>query len=310
MSLESPRAATKITTISTSQVSELGEGPYFSESEQALYYVDATAGEYVRLDVVIGTETKVQMGSLTSIIIPFAGEPGQFIVTNRNQILKLNWQTKQTTLIAEVTSDRGYERFNDAKCDPQGRLFIGTVLEVPNGGGVIPNGGALYRLDGNTLTKVSEGFSISNGMSWSNDVGHESFYFNDSEDQKIYHFNYSISDGSLSNKRVLIDTATHPDFVTTEYPDGMAIDSYGFIWVAMWNGGRVVKINPDTAKVVDEVRFPRVQIPTSLAFGRYKGEFGFYTTTAAIGLNPPLDSGKIHHVSFVGGRISGFNPSS
>jgi gluconolactonase len=243
------------------------------------------------------------------MIIPIAGEPGQFIVTNRHQLLKLNWQTKQTELIAEVTSDRGYERFNDAKCDAQGRLFIGTLLEDSNGGGIIPNGGSIYRLDGNTLIKLSEGFTISNGMAWSNNMEHDSFYLNDSGGQKIYQFGYNISDGSLSNRRLLIDTATHPDFVPTESPDGMAIDYFGFIWVAMFNGSRVVKINPDTAKVVDEVRLPRVQIPTSLAFGRYKGEFGFYLTSAATGLEAPLDSGKVHHISFVGGGISGFNPN-
>jgi len=36
----------------------------------------------------------------------------------------------------------------------------------------------------------------------------------------------------------------HPDFVANEYPDGMAIDEFGFIWVAMYMGGRIVKINP------------------------------------------------------------------
>jgi len=273
--------------------------------------VDASAGEFVRLDVVTGLGTKIHVGGVTSIIIAYANEPGKFIATSGNKLMKLDWRAGTTELITELPANPlGFERFNDGKCDPSGRLFIGTVVE--SNGGFLPNGGSLYRLDGTVLTRVAQGFTVSNGMSWSNNPAHDDFYFNDSDGRKIYHFKYNAADGSISDQRVLIDCDTHEDFVADEYPDGQAIDEFGFVWSAMWNGGRIVKINPVTARVVDEIQLPRVKIPTSLAFGRYKGEYGLYMTTASTGLDPEFlfDSGKLHHISFQGSEIRNFNPNA
>jgi sugar lactone lactonase YvrE len=264
-------------------VAELGEGPAYLEDEKALYYVDATEGEFCRVDTVTGQVTRRNVGNLVTVIVPYKNEPGNFIVSRRNELFKLNWQTGALTLLATLSPElNGRERFNDGKCDPEGRFFVGSVLEDGNGG-VIANGGSLYRLDGNNLTRVATGFTLSNGMAFSNNNADE-LYFNDSEGRKVYIFDYNVVTGNLSNQRVLIDTADHPDFGFDEVPDGMAIDSYGYIWVSMWGGGRVVKINTHTARVVDFVRTPNVRIPTSVAFGDYQGKFGLYVTTAAIGI--------------------------
>ena len=136
---------------------------------------------------------------MVSIIIPFQNEENTFIISRANQLLKLDWLTGATTLLAELPANpNGFERFNDAKCDPQGRLFIGTVLE--GAGGVTPEGGSLYRVDVNSgqysFTKVASGFTISNGMSWSNN-GATKLYFNDSDGCKVYVFDYDIATGSL-----------------------------------------------------------------------------------------------------------------
>jgi len=309
---EMPQATTTISVVNHDQVSQLGEGPYWDKDEKVLYYVDAVAGEFYKLNPATKELTKRTVGpGLVSIIIPYRAEPGSFIVTNANKVLKLNWETSESTLLATVAPElNGQERFNDAKCDPMGRLFIGTVLENP-GGGPVAEGGSLYRLesDGN-FTKLSTGFTISNGMSWSNDPESKKFYFNDSEGRKIYSFDYCIQTGNISNKTLMIDLDNHPDFVADEYPDGMAIDRYGYIWVALWNGGRVVKINPETARVVDQVVFPRVKIPSSLAFGDYEGQYGLYVTTAATGVPDLKDEGKIHHINIIGGEVKGFDPSA
>ena len=63
---------------------------------------------------------------------------------------------------------------------------------------------------------------------------------------------------------------------------------------------------------MDEVIFPRVKIPSSLAFGEYQGKYGFYVTTASTGINPEelLDEGKIHHVSISGAEVHGFDPEA
>lgn len=64
------------------------------------------------------------------------------------------------------------------------------------------------------------------------------------------------------------------------------------------------------ARVVDSIQFTRVQIPSSVAFGRYKGNFGLYVTTAATGIpeDKLQDDGKIHFIGIQGGEIHGFKP--
>jgi sugar lactone lactonase YvrE len=303
--LESPRVVAKVTVLPT-QKSSLGEGPYYDELRKVLYYTDSFGGDFIRLDLVSGNETKIHVGGTTTIIIPYANSLNEFIVSKDNQLLKLNWDTKEIELIAEISSPLGKEKFNDAKCDARGRLIIGSTTSNALGG-IVPNASSVYRLDENfKLTKIVEGISVSNGMSWSNDIEHGTFYLNDFWKRIIYAFDYDITDGTLSNQRELIVLASHPDFTATEFPDGMVIDQFGFIWVAMYQGGRIVKINPDTARVVDEIRFPRANSPTSMAFGYYRGEFGLFVTT---GLNL-LDGGRIHHVSFQGGQIKEYDPSA
>jgi len=302
LSQETPIVESTLQVVSEAHVAELGEGPYYSESERALYYVDATAGEYCRVDTLTGqVQRRTNNNVLVSIIIPYANDPGFFITSRRNDLLRLNFATGATTVLATLSPElEGRERFNDAKCDRQGRFFIGSVMEDANGG-PIAGLGSLYRLDGNSFVKVATGFTLSNGMAFSNNQ--TELYFNDSEGRKVYIFDYNPSTGELSNQRVLIDVATHPDFVDDEYPDGMAIDYYGYIWIAMWNGGRVVKVNPRTARVEDQIVTVGNKIPTSIAFGEYKGKFGLYMTTASIGIpeNQRINDGKVMHIDFNGG---------
>ena len=189
-------------------VNELGEGPYFDAVNKVLFHVDATSGDFVRLDTTTGNVQKIHREGLVSMIVPYADDPNLFLVSNWNQVLRLNWTSGQSEVITTVSPETGRERFNDAKCDPRGRLFIGTVLER-EGGAVVPNGGALYRLDGKNLTQVARGFSISNGMAWSNDKNHTKMYFNDSEGRKIYSFDYDIETGTPSKLLLMIKIVQH-----------------------------------------------------------------------------------------------------
>lgn len=311
-----PGSVTTVSVVSETHVSSLGEGPYWDEKNQLLYHVDSVGSAFYQVNPNTGeVQKRTVPDAVVSIIIPYQNEEGKFIISRGNTLLKLDWATGETELLVELDANPGgYERFNDGKCDAQGRLFIGTVLELEGGGGVVPEGGSLYRLDfdsatsTHSFTKMATGFSISNGMSWSNN-GATKFYLDDSEGCKVYSFDYDISTGSLTNQQLLIDCVTHPDILPGEVPDGQAIDRYGFLWIAMWNGGRVIKVNPQTAEIIDSIPLPRNQIPTSLAFGDYQGQFGFYLTTANVGLPEVADDGKLLHINIIGGEVGGFIPA-
>jgi sugar lactone lactonase YvrE len=63
----------------------------------------------------------------------------------------------------------------------------------------------------------------------------------------------------------------------------LTVDSEGFIWCAVYDGWKVVRIDPE-GMIVDEVRLP-VSRPSSVAFG---GEYldELYITSIAEGLSP------------------------
>ncbi|MCI0490097.1 MAG: SMP-30/gluconolactonase/LRE family protein, partial [Blastocatellia bacterium] len=68
------------------------------------------------------------------------------------------------------------------------------------------------------------------------------------------------------------------------YPDGIAIDEEGMLWIVHWDGGRVCRWNPRSGEVMVEIRLP-VSRPTSCVFGGK--DFGtLYITSARTRLRP------------------------
>jgi sugar lactone lactonase YvrE len=137
--------------------------------------------------------------------------------------------------------------FNDGKVSPDGEFWVGS--KGPRGAS------KLYRLAHDlTCDILLEDISISNGIGWSLD--HRFFFHTDSLDHSIYR--YTLQGKKLSNKEI---------FYTTQEgtPDGLTIDAEGNLWVAIWDGGRVVQISPE-GKELAQILLP-VSRPTSVAFG-------------------------------------------
>lgn len=78
-------------------------------------------------------------------------------------------------------------------------------------------------------------------------------------------------------------------------PDGLVVDAEGGIWVAVWDGGQVVRLTPEgRVEARIDVGVPR---PTSVAFGG-PGLNRLYLTSAREGLTAPQrrahpDSGRL-----------------
>lgn len=68
-----------------------------------------------------------------------------------------------------------------------------------------------------------------------------------------------------ANEKVLIDFAkTHEDHGFA--PDGMTIDENGNLYVATWNGGRIIIINPVTKKILREISMPTPKVTSVRCF--------------------------------------------
>jgi sugar lactone lactonase YvrE len=248
----------------------LGEGPHWDEATQ----------ELLRVDITHGLVHRWRPGQQTSSVACFEGEAsavvprrhGGLVVAVSHKILLLDADGREQRLAA-VEDDRPHNRFNDCRCDPQGRLWAGTMSKVRE-----PGAAALYRLTpGQEIEKVVAETTLSNGMGWS--PSSELMYFIDSTTQRIDVFDFDAADGSAHDRRpfALIEPADG-------LPDGMAVDVEGGVWVCLFGGGALRRYDA-SGRLDAHLRLP-VTNPTCPAFGG-EDRRTLYITTARHRLSEP-----------------------
>lgn len=162
---------------------------------------------------------------------------------------RVQWLDRPTELSNGV-------RLNDGRVDPRGRFWVGSMRE----GGPLQEGrgaGVLYRLeaDGRLRPWIGD-VGISNGLAF--DEGAERMFFADSVRGEIYSASYSMATGAPGVMRVL---ATFEGIS----PDGATVDAAGGYWSALWDGGRVVRLDADGQESFS-IEVP-CRHPTCVAFG-------------------------------------------
>lgn len=247
---------------------QLGEGPLWHPDENILYWVDITPGLLNCCHLPTGRIQQWQMGSMigtVTLVYPegllVALETGIYWFSPCNGLQKLADFPEPADLS---------NRFNDGKCDPSGRLWVGTMSKK-----VLPHAGNLYCFNGKEYKHKLTGLTISNGMAWSADQ--RKFYFTDSADRTVKEFDFDIQTANISSERVIIET---PEKMGV--PDGMAIDCEGKLWVAHWGGFCVARWCPETGELLEKIELPVPHV-TSCAFGGEDFQM-LYITTARDGL--------------------------
>jgi len=148
-------------------------------------------------------------------------------------------------------------RFNDGKCDPHGRLWVGTMAENCEG----KEGSLICFNPDKSYTVERQNVGISNGLAWTAD--NKIMYFIDTPTCNIFAFDFDVNSGKITNERV----AVHVDEKEAGgKPDGMTIDSAGCLWVAIYGGGKVIKFDPQTGKEEGQIVVPSQNV-TSCCFG-------------------------------------------
>lgn len=129
-------ASYKIEVVESSPRSVLGEGPHWDVERQSLYYIDiyGTSQSVSRYDY---NEDKTYNAKIlgypvVSFIIPVDKTSDQFLVGVGKKLVIIQWdgkssEAKPVSVVGEVESDMLENRFNDAKCDPSGRFYGGTM---------------------------------------------------------------------------------------------------------------------------------------------------------------------------------------
>jgi sugar lactone lactonase YvrE len=238
----------------------LGESPMWHPQEQALYWCDIPGRRLHRLDPVNGHAQQWDFPVEPASVVP--AQDGTLRLAMRDGLWRFDPVTGERARLAAPPYDPAVERFNDGKCDPQGRFWIGTVYEPRD-----PALAALYCWDGAALSRRADGITVSNGLAWSADG--RTMYWSDTKAHAVYAFDFDPADGSLSGRRTFAEFPRRvPDQPLDAYggrPDGAAVDSEGCYWVAMFEGQRVLRLSP-AGVVLQEVRLP-VRCPTMPCFG-------------------------------------------
>lgn len=215
----------------------LGEGPYYDERTDRVWWVDilgrrllwrsfagATAGE-VGVGEHVGAAVPDTSGGLVVCLPP--GPAHLPVAPNAGEVVP-------APLARYPQSPAGWPalRSNDAKADPAGRLWLGTMAYDET-----PGAGALYRLDpgAESLRTMVEHVTISNGLGWS--PTEPRMYYIDTPTRRVDVFDYDAGTGEIANRRPFA-------VVDRGHPDGLCVDAAGGVWVALWNGSAVLRFSP------------------------------------------------------------------
>jgi sugar lactone lactonase YvrE len=246
----------------------LGEGPVWSARENALYWVDIKGRRIFRRAFDSGEITAWHPPFRVCALAP--RESGGFVAGGENGFAFVDPAADRYDLHANPEPERPTNRFNDGKLDREGRFWAGTMDDEE-----VLASGALYRLDSDlSWRRMDDEYRVTNGPAFS--PGGRLMYHNDSGRQVTYVFDLD-EEGNASNRRIFAEYAEGDG-----YPDGMAVDAEGCLWIAFWDAWCVRRYSPD-GEILETLQLP-VQRPTSCAFGG-PDLHHLFITSASIGLD-------------------------
>jgi sugar lactone lactonase YvrE len=247
---------------------QVGESPVWREAEQALYWVDIPARMIARVQIETGTRTNWVLPEKVACITfdpngtVLAGcETGLFAVTlsDANEVTKEVTKKVTARRVAAPDFPLADMRFNDGRCDRQGRFWAGTMVQdmaAANPAGV------LYRYDaeGVLSAPVVRDLITQNGLAWSPDG--TTMYLSDSHPSRrlVWAFDFDIDSGEPRNRRVFADLNRFKG-----RPDGAAIDTDGGYWTCANDAGVLLRFTPDGA--LDRTLELPVSKPSMCTFG-------------------------------------------
>lgn len=263
---------------------EVGESPVWREEEQALYWVDIPARMIARLHVETGKRTDWLLPEKVACItfdrngIVLAGcETGLFAVTLPSA--RESARDPVVRMLAAPTFAFANMRFNDGRCDRQGRFWSGTMVQDM---AAANPAGALYRYDpdGTFSAPIVSDLIVQNGLAWSPEG--TTMYLSDSHPSRrlVWAFDYDVGTGEPLNRRVFADLNHY-----TGRPDGAAMDADGCYWTCANDAAVLLRFTPE-GKLDRTLALPFTK-PSMCTFGGRDLDTLFITS-----IRPPSDANE------------------
>jgi len=229
---------------------QVAENPIWHPDDGALYWIDVPAGSLFRHrpsadEHAHAFETDLIAG------VTVEADGGLLLFEDAGTVRRLDTDTWEPEPVLEIPEEAD-SRFNDVIADPVGRVFAGTMPtdEHP---------GRLYRLDPDgSYTRLVDDLAIPNGLGFTPD--RDGLYVTESEAGRIRRYAYDERSGRISDRTTFAEVDREGGL-----PDGLTVDATGHVWSAEWDGGRLVRYDPD-GEAVERVPCPAETV-SSLTFG-------------------------------------------
>lgn len=254
----------------------VGESPVWDSRRRCLWWVDIRRGEVHRFDGRVDTVAAREPDQPVAAVA-LRDSAGLLIATGQQLAARRPDGTTEWSLLCPAG-----DRLNDGKCDPAGRMVIGTLNHDP-----ARWDSALYSITAGpppAVRPILAGLRVSNGLGWSPDG--RLLYFIDTATRRVDVLDYDLDSGAVAGRRVLIDLADRAG-----NPDGLTLDADGHLWVAMSGGGAVLRVSP-AGEVVRTLSLPVSRVTSCTFGGAHLTEL--YMTSASHGLNEEQRRRQVH----------------
>ncbi len=261
---------------------ETGESPVWSVAEQALYWVDIPACRLHRWSSADGHIANWGTPEAIACLAP-TQHANQWLAGADTGIARLTLSSDSALefeCVALAKHAQPHMRFNDGRCDRQGRFLAGTMV-WDGRAGAGTKAGAIYQYDSvGALRPLLSGFRKPNGLAFS--PRGETMYLSDShpEERMVWAYDYDVRTGTPSNGRPFIDMTSFAG-----RPDGAAVDTDGCYWICGTDAGVVHRYTPQ-GQLDSSVRVP-VAKPSMCAFGGADLRTLFITSMRASAASDP-----------------------
>ncbi|MFC0680105.1 SMP-30/gluconolactonase/LRE family protein [Lysobacter korlensis] len=151
--------------------------------------------------------------------------------------------------------DRPGIRFNDSGVDSRGRLWSATMREDEGMTG--PPLGALHLVTSEGLDPKLDGLTAGNGLGWT--PADDVLYLVNSGPNHVLRIPFDPVSAALGVPDIWLDAGG-------EDVDGLAVDSAGGVWVAVWGAGELRRYNAE-AELVAVLEVPAAQVTAACFAG-------------------------------------------
>jgi sugar lactone lactonase YvrE len=235
----------------------VGESPVWHPGEQCLYWIDIQGKQIHRFHPRTGKSQSFALPEIVTCIQLCSS--GGLVLTLKKNFAFFDPGANHLEILQGVEGDLPDNRFNDGKCDPQGRFWAGTMdanhWDKPSGN--------LYRMESDLkVTRMQSQVICSNGSGWSPDS--RTMYYTESFRYAIFAYDFDPANGKIENRRVFAQISDE-DRNAGGFPDGMTVDAAGFVWSNHVGVGKIVRYDP-AGKIERIIEMP-VPRATDCTFG-------------------------------------------